>query len=151
MAHTQLFLRPAGAEPKRRRGFRAVALVLGLLGASSAVVAMPSFVATGRMGARALAGSTKAPFVSPSSRRTRNEAQLASASALKWMPSMPQTCNDDFECNGGKANFPLQCVDMFVAKICVDPDDFQQSSQVSSELAYVPLPVRADEPRQPGQ
>jgi hypothetical protein len=75
----------------------------------------------------------------------RNKASLVAVEALSWMPSMPQTCEDDFDCNGGKANFPLQCLDMMVAKICVDPDDFQSSYQASADLAFVPLPVRADD------
>mmetsp|Transcript_29214 Transcript_29214/g.57205 ORF Transcript_29214/g.57205 Transcript_29214/m.57205 type:complete len:155 (-) Transcript_29214:215-679(-) len=64
--------------------------------------------------------------------------------ALSWMPSMPQICDDSFDCNDGKANFPLQCLDLAFIKVCVDPDDFDQSAAVSGEPAYVPIPVRAE-------
>jgi len=63
--------------------------------------------------------------------------------AMSWMPSMPQTCDDDFDCNGGKANFPLQCLDLLLLKICVDPDDFEGGG--GGQLAYVPIPVKAED------
>eukprot|EP00419_Tripos_fusus_P064080 CAMPEP_0172929886 /NCGR_PEP_ID=MMETSP1075-20121228/218710_1 /TAXON_ID=2916 /ORGANISM="Ceratium fusus, Strain PA161109" /LENGTH=209 /DNA_ID=CAMNT_0013791191 /DNA_START=69 /DNA_END=698 /DNA_ORIENTATION=- len=65
--------------------------------------------------------------------------------ALSWMPSMPQTCNDDFDCNEGRANFPLQCLDMVFLKVCIDPDDFERSTAGSGELAYVPIPVQVED------
>jgi len=65
--------------------------------------------------------------------------------ALSWMPNMPQTCDDDFDCNGGRANFPLQCLDMVFAKVCIDPDDFERSTAGSRELAYVPIPVQVED------
>jgi hypothetical protein len=127
--------------------------------AASAFTAAPSIigrdlVGSHRLGARGTSAWTSADssgmsFGLAAGKALRNEASLAALSGVSWMPSMPQTCEDDFECNGGKANFPLQCLDVLVAKICVDPDDFQQSSQTSPELAYVPLPVRADDSRWP--
>jgi hypothetical protein len=66
------------------------------------------------------------------------------------MPGLPQTCDDDYECNGGKANYPLRCMDVVVAKVCVDPDDL---TPASAEPAYEPLVVRPDpkDPRQSGR
>jgi hypothetical protein len=56
-------------------------------------------------------------------------------------------CEDDYECNGGKANFPLRCLDVAVAKMCVDPDDFLRPS--STEAAYEPPGGAAGLPRRP--
>jgi hypothetical protein len=64
---------------------------------------------------------------------------------------MPQMCEDDYECNGGKANYPMRCLDFVAARVCVDPDDFLKPS--STEAAYEPLVVRPDsrgDPRQAG-
>jgi hypothetical protein len=52
---------------------------------------------------------------------------------------LPKACKDDFECNGGTANFPLQCCEVpLMGKICVAPDDFAPEPK---DPAYVPLPV----------
>lgn len=64
--------------------------------------------------------------------------------ALGLTQSMPQICDDDFDCNGGKANFPFRCLDMLLTKICVNPDDFEKNTPTSAEPAYVPIPVEAD-------
>lgn len=69
--------------------------------------------------------------------------QLAMA-AMSGMPSMPQTCEDDFDCNGGNANFPLQCLNMVFLKVCIDPDDFEGGGD-AGQLAYVPIPVQAED------
>ena len=73
--------------------------------------------------------------------RARGES-VSSLAALGWLSDMPQMCEDDYECNGGKANFPLRCLDVVMAKVCVDPDDFLRPS--STEAAYEPLVVRPD-------
>eukprot|EP00931_Biecheleriopsis_adriatica_P115324 TRINITY_DN91130_c0_g1_i1.p1 TRINITY_DN91130_c0_g1~~TRINITY_DN91130_c0_g1_i1.p1 ORF type:complete len:174 (+),score=27.19 TRINITY_DN91130_c0_g1_i1:69-524(+) len=66
------------------------------------------------------------------------------ALAASWMPSMPQTCEDDFECNDGKANYPLQCIDFIFARICADPEDFMKKQEFSEAPAYVPIPVEIE-------
>jgi len=67
--------------------------------------------------------------------------------AVGWLPSLPQSCEDDFECNDGKANFPLQCCELpILGNFCCKPDDFQPTSQ---NPAFVPLPVPAEEPWEP--
>mmetsp|Transcript_39476 Transcript_39476/g.91253 ORF Transcript_39476/g.91253 Transcript_39476/m.91253 type:complete len:358 (+) Transcript_39476:73-1146(+) len=62
-----------------------------------------------------------------------------------WLPGLPQGCEDDFECNDGKANFPLQCCEMpLLGKFCCEPpDDFAQG--VPDIPAYLPLPVPVDD------
>lgn len=63
-----------------------------------------------------------------------------------WFPSWPQGCEDDFECNDGKANFPLQCCELpIIGKFCCEPDDFRPNARLP---AYVPLPVPVEEPWQ---
>lgn len=63
-----------------------------------------------------------------------------------WIPSLPQTCEDDFECNGGRANFPLHCCEVpLLGNFCCEPKDFEPSPQ---DPAYVPLPVPSDPWRQ---
>jgi len=83
-------------------------------------------------------------------------ASLGAASAPKgglartqrrasWLPSIPKSCEDDFECNDGKANYPLQCCELpLIGTFCCEPDQFQ--GQPGTEMpAYVPLPVPVDE------
>jgi len=74
--------------------------------------------------------------------RTSTSSTVLAAASL--MPGLPQTCENDFDCNGGNANFPLQCLDLVVTKICIDPSDFQPGG-TSRDVAYVPLPVRIDD------
>lgn len=116
-----------------------------LMGAGSAFVAAAAAVPRRQSLAPGLSGHfAGAATVSATAR------PHSAMAALSWMPSMPQTCDDDFDCNGGRANFPLQCFDMVVLKVCVDPDDFERSR--SRELAYVPIPVRAEDgPQQTGR
>lgn len=74
----------------------------------------------------------------------RNVSGLARR-AGGMFPGFPQGCEDDFECNDGKANFPLQCCEMpLLGKFCCEPpDDF--ATGVPNEMpAYVPLPVPVD-------
>jgi len=75
---------------------------------------------------------------------SRSSASRSVLAAASLMPGLPQTCENDFDCNGGNANFPLQCLDVVVTKICVDPSDFQPGS-TPQDLAYVPLPVRVED------
>ncbi|CAK0796513.1 unnamed protein product [Prorocentrum cordatum] len=122
----------------RAAGAAALALGCGLLagGASAFAAARPG-------GLRPAGGA-------PAAGRERGGRPTALA-ALGWLPDMPQMCEDDYECNGGKANFPLRCLDAAIAKICVDPDDFLRPT---SEAAYEPLVVRPDshsDPRRAGR
>ncbi|CAE7488899.1 unnamed protein product [Symbiodinium pilosum] len=75
--------------------------------------------------AGALAGAT----LRGESRRSTT-ARTAKASGKEW--SFPQSCEDDFECNGGTANFPLQCCELpLLGKFCCKPpdDDVQPDSK----------------------
>mmetsp|Transcript_13969 Transcript_13969/g.32817 ORF Transcript_13969/g.32817 Transcript_13969/m.32817 type:complete len:350 (-) Transcript_13969:56-1105(-) len=63
--------------------------------------------------------------------------------STSWSPSLPQSCEDDYECNDGRANFPLQCCEVpLLGRFCCKPEDFQPSPQQPN---YVPLPVPTDE------
>lgn len=65
-------------------------------------------------------------------------------SARNVLPFLPKGfgCEDDFECNDGKANFPLQCCELpIIGKFCCEPDN---AVPVSRTPAYVPLPVPVD-------
>ena len=58
----------------------------------------------------------------------------------------PPGCEDDFECNDGKANFPLQCCEMpLLGKFCCEPPDDFATGTPTEMPAYVPLPVPVDE------
>lgn len=55
----------------------------------------------------------------------------------------PQTCEDDFECNDGRANFPKQCCEFpLLGNFCCEPDDGYEPMR--EDPAYVPIPVPAD-------
>merc|ERR1712079_457582 len=55
----------------------------------------------------------------------KDQEQLARPSIRDAFAFLPQACEDDFECNDGAANFPLQCCDMpLLGKWCCEPDDF---------------------------
>lgn len=59
---------------------------------------------------------------------------------------LPQGCEDDFECNDGKANFPLQCCEVpLLGSFCCEPDNY---TPVQQTPAYVPLPVPVEDPWQ---
>lgn len=61
-----------------------------------------------------------------------------------WSPSLPQSCEDDYECNDGTANFPLQCCELpILGKFCCEPEDMD--ARTKPEPAYVPLPVPVDD------
>eukprot|EP00416_Gambierdiscus_australes_P033860 CAMPEP_0171096822 /NCGR_PEP_ID=MMETSP0766_2-20121228/46031_1 /TAXON_ID=439317 /ORGANISM="Gambierdiscus australes, Strain CAWD 149" /LENGTH=169 /DNA_ID=CAMNT_0011555893 /DNA_START=51 /DNA_END=560 /DNA_ORIENTATION=+ len=117
------FAVPAGARQNLASGERAA------LRSSSAPGTLTALAA----GATASAASQGGLAEQPVARR-----------AGSWLPSLPQTCEDDYECNDGKANFPLQCCELPVmGKFCCEPDDFQP---VPSTPAFVPLPVPSQEP-----
>lgn len=70
--------------------------------------------------------------------------QITFPSFNGWMPSLPQGCEDDFECNGGRANFPLQCCELpILGKFCCEPKEYEPSRELQ-DPAYVPLPVPVD-------
>eukprot|EP00930_Biecheleria_cincta_P071645 TRINITY_DN59118_c0_g1_i1.p1 TRINITY_DN59118_c0_g1~~TRINITY_DN59118_c0_g1_i1.p1 ORF type:complete len:405 (-),score=63.10 TRINITY_DN59118_c0_g1_i1:441-1655(-) len=74
------------------------------------------------------------------------------AALAGWLPGMPETCEDDFECNDGKANFPLQCCELPVmGKFCCEPpDDIEQNGGIRMP-AWVPIPVPVREAPWEGQ
>lgn len=70
--------------------------------------------------------------------------QVSQKTSFEW--TLPQSCSDDFECNGGRANFPLRCCELpIIGSFCCEPDN----EPSSREPAYVPLPVPAREPWHP--
>jgi len=83
-----------------------------------------------------LTGST-APSARSSGTSPRSDTARGAGG---WLPGLPQGCEDDFECNDGKANFPLQCCEMpLLGKFCCEPpDDF--ATGVPDIPAYLPLP-----------
>eukprot|EP00442_Polarella_glacialis_P035942 CAMPEP_0115089680 /NCGR_PEP_ID=MMETSP0227-20121206/24873_1 /TAXON_ID=89957 /ORGANISM="Polarella glacialis, Strain CCMP 1383" /LENGTH=395 /DNA_ID=CAMNT_0002480471 /DNA_START=41 /DNA_END=1228 /DNA_ORIENTATION=- len=94
--------------------------------------------------ASSFTGSTAAGPVS-AGRAMAGAGQVRAAASVvarhagaSW--SLPQSCEDDFECNGGRANFPLQCCEFPVVGnfCCQPPDEFRPSTR---DPAYVPLPV----------
>lgn len=97
--------------------------------ASTALLAGPS----SEMASHPLAGTTE-------SRHSRVSIARPSGN---WFPGLPQGCEDDFECNDGKANFPLQCCELpLLGKFCCEPSDYEP---VPQNPAYVPLPVPVDD------
>lgn len=69
----------------------------------------------------------------------------STARAAGFSFGLPQGCEDDFECNDGKANFPLQCCEMpLLGKFCCEPPDFTEGGVRNEMPAYVPLPVPVD-------
>ena len=92
-----------------------------------------------------LAGGSGPGFGSQGSQGSQGQKRSLARAAGSWLPGLPQRCEDDFECNDGKANFPLQCCEMpLLGKFCCEPpDDF--ATGVPNEMpAYVPLPVPVD-------
>lgn len=128
---------------------------------SSPPASPPLAGAHGAAGLRAAGGRG----ASPRSRRpspakaglaARKGAALAAPAAPtarragSWRPFgfFPPGCEDDFECNDGKANFPLQCCELPVlGKFCCEPDDYRPVERAVP--AYVPLPVPVEEPFPP--
>jgi len=85
------------------------------------------------------ARSSTAPFIGMTLRTSQGQDARGARLAGGWMPSMPQMCEDDYECNDGKANFPLQCCELPVlGKFCCEPDEFRP---IPSAPAHVTLPV----------
>jgi len=73
-----------------------------------------------------------------------SQGQSRTSRRAGWKLSMPRSCEDDFECNDGKANYPLQCCEMpLIGSFCCEPDDFERSPDMTP--AYVPLPVPIDD------
>uniref|UniRef100_A0A7S0FXX4 Uncharacterized protein n=1 Tax=Pyrodinium bahamense TaxID=73915 RepID=A0A7S0FXX4_9DINO len=69
--------------------------------------------------------------------------QVGLFAGVGWVPSLPQGCEDDYECNDGRANFPLQCCEVpFLGKFCCEPGD---GMAVSQNPAFVPLPVPVED------
>eukprot|EP00931_Biecheleriopsis_adriatica_P074988 TRINITY_DN48952_c0_g1_i1.p1 TRINITY_DN48952_c0_g1~~TRINITY_DN48952_c0_g1_i1.p1 ORF type:complete len:364 (+),score=41.93 TRINITY_DN48952_c0_g1_i1:52-1143(+) len=95
---------------------------------------------TNDQGTSSLTGATANSRGSGSGKR-----DASARSAGSWLPGMPQGCEDDFECNDGKANFPLQCCELpLMGKFCCEPpDDFAQGTPKMP--AWVPLPVPVEE------
>eukprot|EP00931_Biecheleriopsis_adriatica_P094652 TRINITY_DN68281_c0_g1_i1.p1 TRINITY_DN68281_c0_g1~~TRINITY_DN68281_c0_g1_i1.p1 ORF type:complete len:376 (+),score=49.96 TRINITY_DN68281_c0_g1_i1:29-1129(+) len=78
--------------------------------------------------------------------RTARARTAAAALAREGAGWLPQTCDDDFECNEGKANFPLRCCELpLLGKFCCEPpdDDFEPYSR---DPAWLHLPVPVDAP-----
>merc|ERR1719323_1995874 len=69
-------------------------------------------------------------------------AEAAAAGARgpsAWSPGLPRGCEDDYECNDGRANFPLQCCELpLLGNFCCEPGELAPPPQ---SPAYVPLPV----------
>lgn len=81
---------------------------------------------------------------------TEGARPLAVFGETAWSPSLPTPCEDDFECNDGRANFPLQCCEVpILGSFCCEPEDFLATPE--PEPAYVPLPVPVDEARHRGR
>jgi len=64
--------------------------------------------------------------------------------------NLPKTCKNDYDCNPGGYNWPLRCVDVVVAKICIDPDDWKGGGLGAlnvqpQDLATEPIPVRVED------
>jgi len=95
--------------------------------------------AEGPESSASLAGAT---LRGESRRGASTIARAAKAEGQDW--PLPQSCEDDFECNGGTANFPLQCCELpLLGKFCCKPpdDDVQPNSK---DPAWLPLPVPSD-------
>jgi len=61
--------------------------------------------------------------------------------------SLPQTCEDDYECNDGTANYPLRCCEFpFVGNICCEPDDYAPTDNPA--WSSLPVPVEDEAERQ---
>mmetsp|Transcript_55078 Transcript_55078/g.112600 ORF Transcript_55078/g.112600 Transcript_55078/m.112600 type:complete len:441 (+) Transcript_55078:93-1415(+) len=64
--------------------------------------------------------------------------------------NLPKTCKEDYDCNPGGYNWPLRCVDVVIAKICIDPDDWKGGglgahAATPDDLAMEPIPVRVED------
>ncbi|CAE7790713.1 fetA [Symbiodinium sp. KB8] len=94
--------------------------------------------AEGPESSASLAGAT---LRGESRRGASTISRAAKAKGQEW--PIPQSCEDDFECNGGTANFPLQCCELpLLGKFCCKPpdDDVQRNSK---DPAWLPLPVKS--------
>mmetsp|Transcript_5763 Transcript_5763/g.11792 ORF Transcript_5763/g.11792 Transcript_5763/m.11792 type:complete len:196 (+) Transcript_5763:50-637(+) len=91
------------------------------------------------------ASSDAASFSGATTSEFRRETTSVVRHAGSWLPSWPQTCEDDYECNDGKANFPLQCCEFGLGNFCCEPDDFRPAP---ADPALVTLPVPVEDPWQ---
>lgn len=93
-----------------------------------------------------LGGRTAPRFL----RRARASRAQITRRAMRSMPGLPQSCKDDFECNDGKANFPLQCCELFLlGSFCCKPDDSESTAE--QRPAFAPLPIPIEDPWQQGR
>mmetsp|Transcript_3729 Transcript_3729/g.7433 ORF Transcript_3729/g.7433 Transcript_3729/m.7433 type:complete len:181 (-) Transcript_3729:374-916(-) len=87
---------------------------------------------------------TSVPFTGATAGESSRDSTPVVGYAASWLPSLPQGCEDDFECNDGKANFPLQCCELpLLGNFCCEPDDFRPAP---SNPATVLLPVPVEDP-----
>ena len=56
-----------------------------------------------------------------------------------------KTCQTDYDCNPGGRNYPLKCVNVVFASICVESDDDFQGGMGILQSAFEPIPVRVDD------
>lgn len=99
---------------------------------------------TADMGSSLGAASTGNAFSGATQQVSSARGRASARPAGSWLPMLPQTCEDDFECNDGKANFPLQCCELpILGKFCCEPDDFEP---VPQNPAWVPIPVPVEDP-----
>eukprot|EP00438_Fugacium_kawagutii_P012838 Skav200130 [mRNA] locus=scaffold4172:99507:100508:+ [translate_table: standard] len=70
-------------------------------------------------------------------------SRQAGDSKASW--PVPASCEDDFDCNDGRANFPLQCCELpLLGKFCCKPPD--DPSPDSKDPSWLPLPVPSQDP-----
>ena len=68
---------------------------------------------------------------------------FAGGSGSSW--PVPESCEDDFDCNDGRANFPLQCCELpLLGKFCCKPPDGDPSPD-ARDPAWLPLPVPSND------
>lgn len=79
----------------------------------------------------------------PAIRRQEVEKAKTASSSFAFDWSLPQSCEDDFECNGGRANFPLKCCEIpVIGNYCCSPPDDEPLQR--RDPIYVPIPVPID-------
>lgn len=108
--------------------------------AASGLAASNAAAATGRLAQ----GST---FTGSTASKPRHPEPATSRPAWTALfGNMPQRCEDDFECNDGKANHPLQCCELPIfGNYCCEPEDFEPGLRAP---AYEPIPVPIEDPWQ---
>mmetsp|Transcript_23938 Transcript_23938/g.55254 ORF Transcript_23938/g.55254 Transcript_23938/m.55254 type:complete len:154 (+) Transcript_23938:89-550(+) len=124
----------------------AMALGAALLAATTRGTTFAVVRGTGHEWRGAVVAAERSTFIAgsrPSARGDASQVVLAREAGASWLPALPQTCSDDYECNDGKANFPLQCCEVMMMKFCCEPDDFMPTP---NRPAFVPIPVPVDTP-----